>query len=56
MFNEMSFNGASVNSSTITGYGSSLMLAAYLYQLIMTNTPVLNLNNRSWTFEAWIYP
>lgn len=48
-------NGPRFNSSTITGYGSSLSFSSAASQVVVTSTPILPLNNRSWTFEAWIY-
>jgi hypothetical protein len=48
-------DGAEFNSSTITGYGSSLSLSSALSQWVQMDTPFLNLSGHSWTFEAWIY-
>ena len=49
-------NGAGFNSSTITGYGSSLALLSVWNQWVKIDSPFLNLSDQSWTFEAWIYP
>ena len=54
-FNGVSINNASFSNSTITGYGSSLSLSAALNQSVAFAQPFLELFNRSWTFEAWIY-
>jgi len=54
-FNAIPMNGAGFNSSTITGYGSSLSLSSTSNQSVIMNAPFLNLSGHSWTFEAWIY-
>ena len=55
-FIETTVNGPRFNSSTITGYGSSLSLSSAANQSVVMDTPFLNLSTHSWTFEAWIYP
>ena len=55
-FNAISGNGPNFSSTSITGYGSSLSLSSSLQQSLNYPSPRLNLYNRSWTFEAWIYP
>ena len=55
-FDGIPMNGTGFSSSTITGYGSSLSLSSAAQQSVEMVNPFLNLNNCSWTFEAWIYP
>ena len=55
-FNGTPINNATFSNSTITGYGTSLSLNAAMNQYVSIAQPFLPLFNRSWTFEAWIYP
>ena len=55
IFNATSKNNATFSSASITGYGSSLSLSSPAQQSVYITSPRLALNNRSWTFEAWIY-
>ena len=53
--NAVSRNGATFSANSINGYGSSLELSASSKQYLYIPSPQLQLQNRSWTFEAWIY-
>ena len=55
IFNTVSKNGSQFNSTSITGYGSSLLLQRSKSQYLVSSSPQLKLYNESWTFETWIY-
>ena len=54
-FNGTPINGPQFSPLSINGYGSSISFSSAAQQSVVTSTPFLSLNNRSWTFEAWIY-
>jgi hypothetical protein len=49
-------NNIAFSSSSVHGRGAALVLSPSLLQGVEIVAPFLPLQNRSWTFEAWIYP
>jgi len=54
-FSGILLNNPTFSSSSISGYGYSLSFTASLSQGVVFPNPFLNLSNKSWTFEVWIY-
>ena len=59
VYNGQLINGATYspvsNNQTYFGYGQALMLAATSNQSLLVSTPFLDLTNKSFTIESWIY-
>lgn len=54
IYNSIGINNITYSSSSITGYGSALLLSVNHSRYVNITTPML-LANSSFTFELWIY-